>query len=378
MLQNILVPKEFPIAETFGLDPALFEAGATVWGYDIPAPETLKDPEMQAHAQYLRALIPEVDPYYEFRPDIMPDFLYWWGCRFSNPEVLCLHGPTGSGKTTAPEQFYARIGVPMFSLKGHGKITPGEIFGQMSLVNGETQFEPAPMTLAPQYGLPVIFNELDRNNPDVNVVLHDVFENRPFPVPGNHSKIISPLPGFCICVTTNTNMVERSSQYGTAKVQDSALLQRFCAIEVRYPTDRKIERGILTRVLQPFGDEVFSYWFDQEEEMKVKTPTGMKVGAAISRAEFIDASIEVAEKVRAQSMDSTDADGALEVGFSTRLLRRWVHHAVMHCRLPERLGKSALHHTLDKYVASLTTPSTRIALHHAVEEVFGVGFDIKG
>jgi hypothetical protein len=41
------------------------------------------------------------------------------------------------------------------------------------------------------------------------------------------------------------------------------------------------------------------------------------------------------------------------------------------------LGLSALHLALKKYLSSLSTESTRIVLHQAVENVFGVGEVVK-
>jgi cobaltochelatase CobS len=138
-----------------------------------------------------------------------------------------------------------------------------------------------------------------------------------------------------------------------------------------------MERRLLERVLAPYDDSLLAYWFDQEG-MRLQTATGMKVGAAISRAEFIVGLQDVARKIRSQSKDGGNADdGATERGMSTRMLRKWAKHSVQHCSAPERLGKSGLHLALRKYLSGLATESTRIALHQAVETVFGVGEDVS-
>ena len=62
---------------------------------------------------------------------------------------------------------------------------------------------------------------------------------------------------------------------------------------------------------------------------------------------------------------------------STRILRKWVRQSVRHCAAPEKRGKSALHLALLKYLSNMSTESTRIALHQAVETVFGVAIDVK-
>lgn len=374
MLQNILVPVMYKLADVFGLDPNEVDPSIEVQGYQIPDPSTIEDQEMAAHAAFLLGAVPQIDPLYQFRKEIVRDIYYWW---MSGEDVLLLWGPTGAGKTSVFEQWCARLGVPLFGLKGHRDFREHEAFGHMDLVAGNTEFVPGPMTLAAQYGLPVIFNEYDRIQPGKAIVFNDVFEGRPFPVPGNHSQIVVPQPGFRPVITANTNLVEDpSGNYATAASHDISLLERLYGIQVGYP-ERETERKMLLKVLDGFDDKLLSYWFDQEG-MKVATPAGMKTGSAISRLEFIDGLIDVAQKIRAQSKDGgSTSDAALERTMSTRILRKWGKHAVMHCSAPEKLGKSALHLALKKYLSDMATESTRIALHQAVETVFGVGAEVK-
>ncbi|MCK7499507.1 MAG: CbbQ/NirQ/NorQ C-terminal domain-containing protein [Comamonadaceae bacterium] len=87
--------------------------------------------------------------------------------------------------------------------------------------------------------------------------------------------------------------------------------------------------------------------------------------------------MEVARKIRAQSKDGgNSSDAALERTMSTRMLRKWAYHTLLHCSAPEKLGLSALHLALRKYLSNLSTESTRIALHQAVETVFGVAPEV--
>lgn len=369
MLKNILVPKQYSLAAAFGLDQKQVDPSIMVTGYEIPDPATL-DPSIAPHAQFLLTLIPKIDPMYQFRQELIRDIYYWW---VSGEDVLMLWGPTGSGKTSVWEQWCARLGIPMATMKGHRDFKDHEAFGQMGLVNSNTVFTPGPMTLAAQYGIPVICNEYDRIPPAKAIGFNDVFEGRPFPVPGNHSQMVTPQLGFRPVITANTNLVEDvSGNYGTASSHDVSLLERIYAMQVGYP-ERAAEQALLQNVLAVYDDKLLSYWFDQEG-MKVKTALGMKTGSAISRAEFIDALIDVAQAIRTQSKDGGNtSDAALERTMSTRILRKWAVHSVRHAKAPEKLGKSGLHIALDKYLASLATESTRIALHQAVEMVFGVG-----
>jgi hypothetical protein len=376
MLDQILIPYEYPLVATFALNPNEVDPSITAPGYAIPDPATLPDPQLAAYAAYLRGAIPQIDLDYEFRREVISDLFIWW-IDDESRDVLQFWGPTGSGKTSAFEQWCARLGVPMFAAKGHKMFEAHEAFGHyIAAANGETVFAPGPVTLAAQYGLPVIINEYDRIQPSRAIVFNDVFESRAFPMPGKHGEMLVPQSGFRCVITTNTNMVEdASANYQTASVQDVSLLERVCSVYVGYPA-APVERRILTHVFAPYDDQLLSYWFDQEG-MKLDTPNGMKQGAAISRDEFITGLIEVATKIRQQSKDGGNTtDAALERTMSTRLLRKWARQSVRHCSAPERYGKSALHLALRKYLSNLATESTRIALHQAIETVFGVREDI--
>lgn len=370
-ISNVLVPAEYPLAQTFNLDTNEVDPGITVSGFAIPDPATLSDPDEQKLAANLRVAIPSVDPNYQFRKDLVSAFNYWKTC--SEGDVLFLHGPAGSGKSSLPEQVFARLGIPCFLVKGHRKFEPHEAFGHFILTEGgKTEWAPGPVMLAAQYGLPVIINEFDRIEPDRAIIFNDVFTGGAFPVPGKHGEVLRPRSGFCCVITGNTNLIEDTTgNYGTAHMHDISVLERICAIRVDYPED-ETEKRLVMKEIEPFDDELLSYWFDQEG-IKLSTEKGLLEGAAISRDQFAEGLVKVARDVRKMSKDSgNQSDAALERTMSTRILRKWAYHSVMHSSAPERLGLSALHLVLKKYLSSMATESTRIALHKAVETVFGV------
>ncbi len=375
-LSAILVQVSYSLCEVFGFDPNEVDPSITVDGFEIPDPSTLTDPVAQQYAAFLRAAIPPIDPYYQFRKDLVRDIRYWW--LTGEGDVLLLWGPTGSGKTSVFEQWCARLGIPLFMAKGHRRFEPMEAFGQfVGGENGTTPWVDGPVTLAARYGLPCIINEYDRIAADRTIVFNDVFEGRSFPIPGKSGEVVTPQPGFRVAITANTNLVEDlSGNYGTANTHDISILERIVALHVGYPSD-DTEAKLLEKELEQFSDDLLSYWFDQEG-IKISTPQGMKEGSAINRGEFIQGLLEVAKKIRAQSKDGGNtSDSALERTMSTRILRKWARHSVAQASAPEKLGLSALHLALKKYLSSLSTESTRIALHQAVENVFGVGEVVK-
>ena len=262
--------------------------------------------------------------------------------------------------------------------KGHRRFEPHEAFGQfVGGENGTTPWVDGPVTLAARYGLPCIINEYDRIAPDRTIVFNDVFEGRSFPIPGKSGEVVTPQPGFRVVITANTNLVEDlTGNYGTANTHDMSILERIVATQVGYPDD-ETETCMLETELAEFSDELLAYWFDQEG-IKLTTPQGLKEGSAISRMEFISGLVDVARKIRQQSKDGGNtSDAALERTMSTRILRKWARNAVAQAGAPEKLGLSALHLSLKKYLSSMATESTRLALHQAVETVFGVGEVIK-
>lgn len=375
-LSSILVSVTYSLVQVFGLDPNEVDPNITVDGFAIPDPETIADPVAASYAAYLRSAIPAVDPNYQFRKDLIRDFRYWW--LTGEGDVLLLWGPTGSGKTSLPEQWCARLGIPLFMAKGHRRFEPMEAFGMfVGGENGTTPWVDGPVTLAARYGLPCIINEYDRIAADRTIVFNDVFEGRSFPLPGKSGEVVTPQPGFRVVITANTNLVEDvSGNYGTANTHDISILERIVAMQVGYP-EAETETKMLEVELADFSDELLAYWFDQEG-IKLNTTNGMKEGSAINRGEFIQGLIDVAKKIRQQSKDcGNTSDAALERTMSTRILRKWARNAVAQAGAPEKLGLSALHLSLKKYLSGLATESTRLALHQAVETVFGVEEVVK-
>jgi MoxR-like ATPase len=375
MLDAILVPCEYPLAVTFGLDPNEVDPAICVPGFAIPDAARLCDPEALRVGEFLRAAIPQADPLYRFRKDLVRDLYYWW--MSGETDMLCLWGPTGTGKTSLFVQWCARLGVPLFCGKGHRGFEPHEAFGHyVAGPGGETLWAPGPLTLAAQYGCPVLINEYDRIQASRSIIFNDVVEGNGFALPGKHGAMVVPRPGFRLAITSNTNLLEDTSgNYATASSHDVSLLERIYAVHVPYPQD-DTEQRLLLDVLAQFDDALLSYFFDQEG-IKVSTACGIKEGAAVSRQEFVAALVEVARKIRAQSKDGgNSSDAALERTMSTRMLRKWAYHTLLHCSAPEKLGLSALHLALRKYLSNLSTESTRIALHQAVETVFGVAPEV--
>lgn len=360
----------YPLGATFGFSANEINPKITVPGYDHSDLDSIADPGQKAAAAFVAANVPAVNPHYVIRKDLLRDFNFWYT---QTNDVACLWGPTGSGKTSFPIEFFGRLGVPVFQLTGHKKMELMEAFGHYVVgKNGETVFNYGPVSNAARFGGVVLINEYDRIQPSTAVAFNDVFEGGPFAIPGKHGEVIKPRPGFRIVITTNTNLVEDTAGgYQTAFTHDVSLLERLYSIRVGYMTEEEEHRKIVS-ALAKFDDALLTHWFDQEG-MKLTTPNGLKQGGAISRDEFVKGLLQVAQKIRAQSRDGgNESDDALERTMSTRTLSKWASYSAGMCGAATKLGISALHMALRKCLTDFATESTRIAMHAAVEDVFGV------
>lgn len=164
---------------------------------------------------------------------------YQDGCLF-------ITGPKGAGKSSTVEQFYARIGKPIFRTTGHERLELADLLGLMTLKNGITEYSYGPLTLAAIYGGVFLFDEADACPPEVLVGLHGIMEGGDtFMIPENGSEIIKIHPEFRIIVTGNTaGAGDETGSYAGTVIQNSATLDRFNFLAWGYP-ERDVELGIL-------------------------------------------------------------------------------------------------------------------------------------
>jgi cobaltochelatase CobS len=370
-LEKVLVYSEVSAAEAFGL-PGL-SPDLTVNRLDIPPPESFDDPELAYWADFLRKQIPVRNPFYKFRVQLVEILCIWLNSGLDLKDVLYLWGRTGSGKTSVVEQFFAVLGYPLFTGKGHARFEPEEAFGQF-ILNGDsgTEWVDGAFTMAARLGLPYLLNEADRIKPGIFIVFNDAFEGRSFCLPGKPGDVVKPAPGFCIIMTGNTNMVENTNGAYQMSQMDFSLLDRLLAYRVDY-SPSEIEENIVLGILATVPDQAVHYFLDQQG-LSVKVDAGLVSGKAITRPMLAAAFVEVADSIRKQSMDgdNENAHDAIERTMSTRTLIRFVRYSLNLAFLSQDATKSAVHRALD-LVLGLGSDQTRVVIHLAVEKVFHVG-----
>lgn len=126
-------------------------------------------------------LIP-VDPGYQFDDiDAMRIMSLAWAREWTRPETahrkgVLFFGPTGSGKSSFVEQFFANLEVPLLRITWNPKREADQVLSDRVLIDGMLLDRDQAVTIAARQGLPVVINEIDLADPAELVALNDVIE----------------------------------------------------------------------------------------------------------------------------------------------------------------------------------------------------------
>ena len=306
------------------------QAGATVsqvFGIDPAALST--DPVVKVRAdvpEWAKAYIPLAKKH-SFTKEMLNDLQefnlsgYKDGCLF-------ITGPKGAGKSSTIEQYYARLGQPVFRVTGHQRLELSDLIGLMSVRDGQTVFQHGPLSLAAMSGGVFLFDEADACPPEVLVVLHGSLEiGSHFVIAENGGQVVRIDPAFRVIVTGNTaGDGDITGEYAGTVVQNSATLDRFNFLEWDYPAE-DVEKAIL-----------------------------MAAVPALHKAP------QIAEDLL-KAARNTRADGGVEP-ISTRALIRWGRKAVAFKGRPLKVS-------LDRAFAFRLDPARRNEVYAVVTAVLG-------
>ncbi len=236
--------KDYPIPKTFGLGQA--SKGATVKfisGWEAPHITT-----------------PMVDPDYIFNKNVLSVVLY---AIENQNERLLLTGPTGSGKTSHPEQVAARLNLNYARFACDSDVTRENFIGQWTLDGNKTIFQYGVLPEAMTKGKVLVLDEWDTLNPAVAMLLQSVLEENGRLFISETNEIIIPHPDFRIIATSNTiGLGDESGLYNGTQPQNYAQLNRFTMVEyVDYPV-RKTERKILAAKTKIDDETVLDRFLD--------------------------------------------------------------------------------------------------------------------
>jgi MoxR-like ATPase len=152
----------------------------------------------------------------------------------SRSQNVYLHGPAGSGKSTLGKQCADAFGLPFYAV---AKVESEYLLLGFRTANGDVVR--TPFRDAYEYGGVLLFDELDRSNPNAVTALNMALANKCCPFPDG---LITMHPNFKVLAAGNTTMRGASHEYTAAQQSDASSVDRFTFIE--FPYDEQLEAAI--------------------------------------------------------------------------------------------------------------------------------------
>ncbi len=147
-------------------------------------------------------------------------------------------GPAGTGKTYMFSQIAEALGLKFFRISCGPQTPASVVFGHTTASGG---YAPgiAYQALTAEGGSLLLFDEFDRMNPAVAVMVNGLLDGNAVTFPNGET--LKPGPNNIYAVAANT-FGKPSAEFGTAQRQDPATMSRFVKIEV--PVDEDLERDV--------------------------------------------------------------------------------------------------------------------------------------
>lgn len=183
----------------------------------------------------------DVNPNYIFDDvDAMRMMVQSWVREIERPDHrhrkgIYFFGPTGSGKTSFVEQFFARLKVPLVRTTWNPKREADEMVSTQTLIDGDLMPKDQAIAIAARIGCPCLINEVDLGDPGELTSLNDIVEKGLITLPSGQT--IKAKRGFMVFCTANTaGQDDESGTYHGTRSQNAAFLRRFFHVELGYPS----------------------------------------------------------------------------------------------------------------------------------------------
>ena len=278
---------------------------------------------------------PKVDDDFIFG-DLARDLIVW--LLMEKPEPLYIHGPSGTGKTSAIKQVAARINLPVYQITASERLEVSDLTGHYTLIDGATVWQDSCLSMAMRNGGICLIDEVDTANPAVLIALNGVLDGSGLVIAEHGGELVQPHPLFRLVCTGNSSGNGDSSGYYTGVGQlNLAFMDRFQVLEATYP-DAEAETSLLQR----------------------KFP---KLPKAV-----IDGMIRVANAVRKLFINEEQGQPC-ELTITTRSLIRW-GSLVLRYEALSNIGISPIMYAADLAFANRASKPTKTMIHELIQRIF--------
>jgi len=254
-----------------GTIPGIDKATHAITGYsgfeDHPMLAAI-NPNQQFDRALLNLLFFTWNREIEFRAETDPRRGIWLG------------GPKGAGKTTVIEQFFARLGVPAYSLTCNRRIPLSDYLKKM-VPDGEggwLQID-GPLLVAMKEGFPVVLNEPGAMDPADLTAMNDIIDRGLVML--DDGEVVRAARGFHVYAADNSmGHGDMTGAYAGVNVMNQATMSRFYKFEMAY-AEKERELRILTSKFPNQPSDVLEQYVDFANAMRephIKGQTSFTVG----------------------------------------------------------------------------------------------------
>lgn len=281
---------------------------------------------------------PLINPDYDFRKELVIEMVGFF--RMTRAKAMWLTGLQGCGKTTLVEQFHAALNWPLVTNAANAQTTAKDLLGGYRPQAGEWVYRDGPVTVAARHGCSILIDEYNLIEPEETSGINKFLDGQHMDIEETGERI-TPAPGFRLFAACNP--ADPSRGFFGRKEQDAANTSRFWLLDVPY-AEAAVEIGLIEKILAVALD-------------------------AETAKSYAEKMVDVANRVRRQSMAANAAEGALELTFPTRSLLFWAEGLTVFAE-----AKNPLHFTLERALTRQARPDTgtKEAIHQIVTDVFGV------
>jgi cobaltochelatase CobS len=278
--------------------------------------------------------VPPINPRYRFRREIAR-VLY--GFFTSGDTAMTLVGLQGSGKSSAPREWHARLGYALLEVTCNEMTEMSDLIGMYKPdEKGGLTYHEGPLLVAARNGISLTLDEYNTLRPGVAAGLHPWIEGTGMYIP-ELKEFVRPVAGFRVFMTCNP--ADASRGFMGRVEQDAALEDRSWSIWVDYPKPED-EIPIVSSIFQESGES--------------KESADMVAGKMV----------EMATQLRKKF-----AEGALQLAMSTRGLCRWATCACIFSNATD--GTTPLSYSLELAYVNKLPDEQKAAVKELSFQMFG-------